>query len=157
MEWARHSTTKTAERPFFVSVDSHCSSKWSWSSIKVTFCMPTVNEGGKTPTKKPKTQQCNKPIISTNVECISWQYVTNLNLYLSRNEHPHSTVPYSVCTKSYLRKGELNFLNESNMQQKLQKTEHWMQIDPQGTQKRKWALVNKTDYPWKTYCIVNLD
>lgn len=33
-------------------------------------------------------------------------------------------------------KGEILFLNESNIQQKLQKTEQGMQIDPEGTLKK---------------------
>lgn len=55
-------------------------------------------------------------------------------------------------------KGEILFLNESNIQQKLQKTEQWMQIDPEGALKKmssckqNWLPTKK-----KTCCIVNLD
>lgn len=35
--------------------------------------------------------------------------------------------------KELSHKDTLIFLNESNTQQKLQKTEQWMQIDPEGT------------------------
>lgn len=34
--------------------------------------------------------------------------------------------------KELSHKGELIFRNESTTQQKLQKTEQWMQIDPEG-------------------------
>lgn len=82
-----------------------------------------------THTKKHNTNPAN------NMSALR-QHVTKHQFSVFPSEVPNTNL-LQICfihtpQKSCPIKGELIFLNESNTQQKLQKTEQCMQIDPEG-------------------------